>query len=106
MTEPKRYVEKPQPPFEALQLTWGNWDEMCDFVTVDGFRGVYLDEYYQPLPDNGTSDTLGAIVPLLIGVEEFLVAREGDYIACLGEDDYYVVSEHDFLADFEEVEAL
>lgn len=99
MIDPSWYVEKPQLPFEALQLTWENWGDMCDFITVDGFRGVYLDEKGVPLEDHdGVTDTMGALIPGKYG--EVYVAKEGDYVARVEEDEYYVVTEEDFLADF------
>ena len=101
MVEPRKYVEKPQPPFEALQLTWENWDDMCSFVTTEGFRGVYIGDDGLPLEDeDGVSDTMGALIPGKYG--EDYVAQEGDYIAKVAGDEYYVVSGEDFLADFVE----
>jgi len=101
MQKPRLYIEKPQPPFEALQLSWGGWDAMCDFVKVEGFRGVYLNENGAPLPDEETSDTMGALVPYKFGPVEYQIAQEGDFIAKLGEGEYYVIPEESFNNSFQ-----
>jgi hypothetical protein len=40
-------------PVEAIQLTWQNWNAVCDFVPDSMFvRGVWLDKNGEVLPVN------------------------------------------------------
>lgn len=75
------YMKKPV-VVEAMQLCWGNWNEMCEFAGVgkleDGKpQGCYLDAEGQPLPENKTSNTMGLLIPTREGV---MIACQGDYI--------------------------
>ena len=37
---------------DAVQLTWQNWDEVCDFIPRPWFeRGVWLDKEGNQMPD-------------------------------------------------------
>src|SRR5690606_28250907 len=50
MSEPQKFRKKPV-VIEAIQLTWPNWNAVCDFVPKPWFvRGVYVQ------PDGGYSD--------------------------------------------------
>lgn len=52
---------------EAVQLTWANWSEICDFVPKPWFvHGCYLDdETKEPLAEGRTSNTLGLLMRTL-----------------------------------------
>lgn len=72
-----KYRKKPV-VIEAVQLTWPNWNEVCEFITNDFFGGgVYLDEGGKALPDNATSDRLGLKIKTLEGE---MLAAENDWI--------------------------
>lgn len=43
-----KYRKKPV-VIDAIQLTWANWNEVCDFVSAECFGGgVYLDKHQKP----------------------------------------------------------
>ncbi|MHB9144713.1 MAG: hypothetical protein ACYC5Y_05180 [Symbiobacteriia bacterium] len=64
---------------DAIQLTWGTWNDVCDFVSKEAFGGgVYLDdETGAELPEGRTSNTMGLKIKTLEGT---MLARQGDYI--------------------------
>jgi len=74
----KRYVKKPI-QIEAVELTWGNWNTVCDFVSKEiSKKGVYLDDStLKILPEDRTSNTLGLLIKT---PEGDMLARQGDYI--------------------------
>lgn len=74
----RKYVKKPV-VIEAVQLNWGNWNKICDFVSEEAFGGgVYLDdETLKVLPDGIQSNTMGLIIKTLEGDH---LATQGDYI--------------------------
>ena len=64
---------------DAVQLTWGTWNEICDFVPKPWFKvGTYLDDEGKPLPEGKTSERLGLIMQTLESQE--FVAQENDWI--------------------------
>ena len=77
------YRKKPV-VIEAMQLTWSNWNAICDFVPRPWFeRGVYLnDSTKEVLPDNCTSNTMGLLLNTLESnkVTGSLLASDGDWI--------------------------
>ena len=62
---------------EVEQLTWENWGNVCDFITLpwgdDGVHGVYADD---GVPSD-TGERIGLIIPTLEGN---MLAVENDYI--------------------------
>jgi len=64
---------------EAIQLSWSNWDDVCNFVTGEAFgRGVYLNpDTLEALPMEESSNVMGLIIKTLEGE---MLARQGDYI--------------------------
>lgn len=65
---------------EAVQLTWSNWSEICDFCNVGKLtenqpEGIFLDKSGHPTQDS--TDILGLAIPTLEGV---MIARENDWI--------------------------
>lgn len=76
-----KYRKKPV-VIEAVQLTWGTWSEVCDFADVGRVdqgkpQGCYLDAEGKPIPNEGTSERMGLLVPTKEGI---MVAREYDWI--------------------------
>lgn len=73
---------------EAVQLTWANWSEICEFVPRPWFeRGVYLDEAGNPLPDGQSrsgqnNDDIGLILRTLESQEFLARGNELDYQGC------------------------
>jgi hypothetical protein len=73
---------------DAVQLTWANWNAICDFVPKPWFvRGVYLHEDGTPMPENAyrfeksdemPNSALGLIMQTLES-QEFL-AQGNDWI--------------------------
>jgi hypothetical protein len=75
--EPKKYKKKPV-VIEAVQLTWPNWNVVCEFVSKEAFGGgIYLeDETLEPTTKEFTH-TLGLWIETLEGR---MLAKQGDYI--------------------------
>lgn len=71
-----KYRKKPV-EIEAVQLTWANWDDICDFVQLpwgpEGVHGCYSDKGVES--DSG--EKIGLIIPTLEGN---MLANENDYI--------------------------
>jgi hypothetical protein len=74
----KQYRKKPV-VIEAIQLSWENWNLVCDFVEKPFFDiGVYLDDKtLEELPDGSSSNTIGLKIHTSEGV---MLAKQGDYI--------------------------
>ena len=74
----KKYRKKPV-VISAIQLTWENWPEVCDFVDDKYFGGgVYVDdETHKELSNFERSNTIGLRIKTLEGT---MLAVEGDYI--------------------------
>lgn len=66
---------------DAVQLSWKNWAEICEFADVGGGekqpRGCYLTKEGTVAPKGTMTDHLGMIIPTLEGD---MVAKEGDWI--------------------------
>ena len=71
-----KYLKKPV-EIEAVQLTFANWSEICDFVKLpwgpEGVHGCYSDKGVEC--DSG--EKIGLIIPTLEGN---MLANENDYI--------------------------
>ena len=71
-----KYRKKPV-EIEAVQLTFANWSEICDFVQLpwgtEGVHGCYSDKGVES--DSG--EKIGLIIPTLEGD---MLANENDYI--------------------------
>lgn len=87
-----RYKKKPV-EIEAIQLTWRNWSDICDFITLDweknGIHGKYL--------DNGK---IGLVIPTLEGDH---LAEENDYIIKGVQGEFYPCKPHIFHKTYEKV---
>ena len=74
----KNYRKKPV-VIQAIQLSWDNWSDICDFVLKGVFiKGVFLDEKtLEELPEGQNSKTMGLKLKTLEGE---MLAKQGDYI--------------------------
>jgi len=88
---------------EAEQLTWQNWNRICEFVTDPYFgRGVYLnDKTLEILPDNVTSQTMGLIIKTLEGEH---LARQNDWIIKGIKGEFYPCKPDIFEKTYEKIE--
>lgn len=82
-----KYRKKPI-VIDAVQLTWGTWNEICEFVGhfPDGMRGVYVGEDGKETTD--TNGRIGLVIPTLEGnmlaVQDDWIIRgvKGEYYPC------------------------
>lgn len=99
---------------EAVQLTWANWNEICDFVPKPWFGGgVWLDIDGNPLPTNKYTfssegatgnGNLGLILHTLESENGFL-ARGNDWIIKGVKGEFYACKPDIFAATYEPVDA-
>jgi len=93
---------------EAIQLTWSNWNKICDFVPKPWFdRGVYLDDKGQVLPEGKTSDKMGLLINTLESnlITGSLLATEGDWIIQGVKGEFYPCKPDIFVATYDKVES-
>lgn len=98
-----KYRKKPV-VIEAVQLLWGNWNEMCDFAGVgklsDGKpQGCYVGEDGKALPDGKTSEEIGLLIPTLEGLH---LARQSDWVIKGIKGELYPCKPDIFKATYEE----
>lgn len=86
-----KYRKKPV-VIEAVQLTWANWNEVCDFVTPE-----YFMEGFNP---NGDPNVIGLKIKTLEGVME---AQQDDYIIKGVNGEFYPCKPDIFRKTYEEV---
>jgi len=101
-----KYRKKPV-VIEAVQLTWGTWNEICDFVPKPAFeRGVYLDDNGEVLPGDSTSRRMGLLLNTLESnkVTGSLLATEGDWIIKGVKGEFYPCKPDIFAATYDPVE--
>lgn len=104
----KKFRKKPV-VIEAIQLTWENWSEVCDFVPKPHFdRGVYTDADGAPLhasaeparDNDGDCDHIG----LYINTKEGrMLASENDWIIKGVKGEFYPCKPDIFSFTYEEV---
>lgn len=71
------YIKKPI-EISAIELTWGNWNAICDFVDKDYFcRGVSVLEDGTYTDDCVSNARIGLLIKTLEGT---MLAAEGDFI--------------------------
>ena len=78
----------------AVQLTWGTWCEICDFIKDNRFfgGGVFLDNNSKlPLPEGKTSNTIGLWINTPAGK---LLCKQDDYVVLLPDGSYGVYTQH------------
>ena len=92
---------------EAVQLTWANWNAICDFVPKPIFiRGVWLDNSGAMLPEFHTNvcapgnAALGLLIDTLEGV---MLARGDDWIIKGVKGEFYPCKPDIFEATYEPV---
>lgn len=109
MNKPEKFRKKPV-VIEAIQLTWSNWDAICDFVTAPFFGGgVFLDKDGNPLPVDESifssegqtgNGNLGLIIYTLESENGFL-ARGDDWIIKGVKGEFYACKPDIFEATYE-----
>lgn len=96
-----RYRKKPV-EVEAIQLTWSNWNEICDFVDKEYFGGgVYLDLLGNEMPEGQGSDIIGLKINTLEGI---MLAVQDDYIIKGIQGEFYSCKPDIFHATYEKVD--
>ena len=91
---------------DALQLDWSTWGEMCDFVPMEGSDcvGVYVnpdDETDWSVDNKWDDQIIGLLIPTLEGV---MLARQGDYVICGVNGEFYPCKPDIFEKTYEKVE--
>jgi hypothetical protein len=89
---------------DAIQLNWGTWNEVCDFIDdKQAFGGgVYLDdETFEKMPEGITSNTMGLLINTLEGQH---LARQNDYIIKGVNGEFYPCKPDIFEKTYEQVE--
>lgn len=76
-----KYRKKPV-VIDAVQLTWANWNDICEHAGVgklsDGKpEGCYVSDDGSALPEGQTSERIGLLIPTLEGV---MLGVENDWI--------------------------
>ena len=96
-----RYRKRPV-EVDAVQLTWGTWSEICEFVPKPWFvRGCYLDDAGKETEDKNVTRRVGLILRTLES-QEFL-AQEGDWIIKGVKGEFYPCKPDIFVATYEPV---
>jgi len=102
-----RFRKKPI-VIEAVQLTWGNWSEMCEHAGVgklsDGKpEGCYLGPDGHPRKGHEVTDKMGLAIPTLEGV---MIASEDDWVIRGVKGELYPCKSDIFAATYEPEVAL
>lgn len=76
-----KYRKKPV-VINAVQLTWPNWNDVCEVAGVGRIEdgkpmGCYVDADGHALPEGKSSERIGLLIPTLEGL---MTAVEGDWI--------------------------
>lgn len=92
-------VRKKPVEVEAVQLTWENWSEICEFANVGKLEdgrptGTDKNEAGEPLPDGGP----GLLIPTLEGLH---LARPGDWIIKGVKGEFYPCKPDIFAATYD-----
>lgn len=88
----RKYSKKPI-VVEAIEVTEGNWEEICKFVKEEAFGGgIYLDDKtFKPI--------LGLKIKTLEGV---MLAKRGDYIIKGVNGEFYPIKKEIFKKTYNE----
>jgi hypothetical protein len=87
---------------EAVQLTWANWDKICEFVPTPWFvRGCYVDKDGHETLDTSLG-RMGLVLRTLESQE--FVAVEGDWIIKGVQGEFYPCKPDIFETIYELVE--
>jgi hypothetical protein len=74
---------------EVIQLTWGNWNQVCDFIGQDAFKagsiGVYVDRQTGKISDSNIDGEIGLVLRTYptephIDFLSGILIRENDWI--------------------------
>jgi hypothetical protein len=85
---------------EAVQLTWPNWNAVCDFLSKEAFGvGTYVDE--NGIPTEDASKRLGVHINTLEGK---MLAVENDWIIKGVKGEFYPCKPDIFAATYEPAE--
>lgn len=97
-----KYRKKPV-VIEAVQLTWENWSQVCDFAPVgeNGCRGVYVDSEGNWSEQCGIDDRIGLLIPTLEGE---MLAVENDWIIKGVQGEFYPCKPDIFLATYDKID--
>lgn len=93
---------------DAVQLTWANWSEICEFVPERWFvKGVWLDKDGNPMPDDQwrfgeDNNDLGLIIRTLEGDH---LARGYDWVIRGVKGEFYSCKPDIFAMTYEPVES-
>lgn len=94
-----KYRKKPV-VIDAIQLSWANWNSVCDFISKDAFGGgVYLNESLNVVEIS--TDKIGLHINTLDGR---MLAVEGDYIIKGIQGEFYPCKPDIFEATYEVIE--
>lgn len=86
---------------EAVQLTWSNWSEICDFVPKPWFvKGTFLDKEGRATED-ASDNRLGLIMSTLESQE--FIAQENDWIIKGVNEEFYPCKPDIFEKTYEKV---
>jgi hypothetical protein len=90
---------------EAVQLTWENWNQICDHANVGKLEegkptGCYVSNSGEALPEGETSDEIGLLIPTLEGV---MLGRQNDWIIRGVQGELYPCKPDIFSATYEAV---
>lgn len=99
-----KYRKKPV-VIEAVQLTWQNWNEMCEFAGVGRLeegkpQGCHIGPDGKPLKETENSEKLGLLIPTLEGL---MIGSEGDWIIRGIKGELYPCKPDIFEATYEKV---
>ena len=95
-----KYRKKPV-VIEAIQLTWPNWSDICEFVDEKHFGGgCYLDKIGNPTIGTSTG-MMGLRIKTLEGE---MLARQGDWIIKGVNGEFYPCKPDIFEKTYEAVE--
>ena len=96
-----RYKRRP-PLFDAVQLSWPNWNAVCDLANVGKLlhgqpQGCFIDENGHPT--EAATEKIGLAVPRPDGV---LVLEEGDWVVLDEHGEVSYMSDEEFNKHYEE----
>jgi hypothetical protein len=89
---------------EAEQLTWPNWERICDFVPKPWFvRGCFVKPDGTPYPDDKSGERMGLILRTLESQE--FVAQQDDWIIRGVAGEFYACKPDVFERTYERADA-
>jgi len=89
-----KYRKKPV-VIEAIKWNGANWNEICDFITLEDMHGRYEDGY------EGSNEHMQVVIPTLEGD---MIANIGDYIIKGVNGEFYPCKPDIFHKTYEKIE--